>query len=437
MCVEKPARQAASTDSAIPAPRRKRAVTERLHVFTPAPAAVAARSAVPRSEASAAPRTQAAVVAEPKRQQVTPPVSPAARKDIEKARTLPLAEARQPALGLARTQPLAVVSGPASSAAPQPRRVRPVAPLPEKSPVAAKPIEPIRPVPAPVKPITAAPASVKVSAPAVSAGILPPTSSVDDGWNQGRKRSRASERRPLRPLKVAEGTQPGVSKPTMSVPKAAGKGALKAPPAARPSERARLAEGSLPPPPTAPGKPLPSLFSVIDRKKPETQAADSSRLPGLPPPPPARPIIGPKKAVTTVVAAASLGSAQMAIAATRQTGQQSVVPAPAAQMLDDDDVEELEEIEEDLPDFVPSAPVVASILMTAKSAAPTPLFDAPRVVAMPPQAISFSAAERAFFAAGEEMDTIDMETEQETFDDLPGIERPSFWSRLKNRASAG
>ncbi len=349
-------------------------------------------------------------------------MSPEARKELEKARTLPIAEARQSALGLAKTQPLAAVG----DAAGQPRRVRPVAPLPERSPVAAKPVEPIKPPPKPVaavKPI-AKPASVQVSAPAVSAGILPP---VDEGWNQGRKRSRAGEPRSLRPLKVAEGTQPGVAKPKMEAPKAAGKGAVK------PTERVRVAEGSLPPPPTA-SKPLPSLFSVIDRKKPEVQSAEPSRLPGLPPPPAPRPSIGPKKAVTTVVAAASLGSAQMAIAA-RKSEQHSVVPPPAAMMLDDEDVEELEEIEDDLPDFVPTGAAVAGMIMSARSAAPTPLFDAPRAVAMPPQATSFSAAERAFFAAGEEMDTLDMDPE--TFDDLPGIERPSFWSRLKNRASAG
>src|SRR6185503_729515 len=136
--------------------------------------------------------------------------------------------------------------------------------------------------------------SVQVSAPAVRAGIMP--TAVDDGWTSGRKRSR--EVRLLRPLKVAEGTQPGVAKPTMDVPKAAGKSAVKAP-AAKPVERARLAEGSLPPPPTS-GKPLPSLFSVIDRKKPEKQSKEPSHLPGLPPPPAARPSIGPKKAVSTV-----------------------------------------------------------------------------------------------------------------------------------------
>ena len=365
------------------------------------------------------------------------PVSPDARKELEKARTLPIARRDSP-LGLARTQPIPAMSEPA-----QPRRVRPVAPLPEKTVAAIPATAPAKPVVEPPKPavrlVEPAPAALKqtisvpVSAPAVRAGILP--AAVDDGWTSGRKRGR--DVRPLRALKLAEGTQPGVAKPTMDVPRAAGKSAVKPPAAAKPAERARLAEGSLPPPPTS-GKPLPSLFSVIDRKKPEPQSAEPSRLPGLPPPPAARPSIGPKKAVSTVVAAASIGSAQMAIAATRQTRQDSVVPPPAEMMLDDDDVEELEEVEEDLPDFVPSGATVAGILMNAKSAAaPTPLFDAPRAVAMPPQATSFSAAERAFFAAGEEMDTLDMDGEQDTFDDLPGIERPGFWSRLKNRAQAG
>ncbi len=416
----------------------------------------------------AAARAQAAAPAEPKRLQVAPEGAAQARQTLEQAKTLPLAEARQAALGLAKTQPLAAVAE--SPAAQQPRRVRPVAPLPTK-PIAAvaKPIAPIaavappaaRPIAAaPVRPVASitpialakpaapapAPAPVQVSAPAVRAGIMASTP-VDDGWSQGRKRSRGEPARPLRPLKVAEGTQPGVSKPAApaaAAPKAGGKHATLAratAPAVKAVavERPKLAEGSIPPPPaTTTGKPLPSLFSVIDAKKPESQSAGSSKLPGLPPPPPARPSIGPKKAVSTVVAAASLGSAQMAIAATRQTGQHSLVPQPA-QMLLDDEFEEIEEIEPDLPDFVPSSSQVAGMLMRAKSnSSPTPLFDAPpRAVAMPPAAHQFSAAEAAFFAAGEEMDTIDMEPGEDSFDDLPGIERPSFWSRLKNRASAG
>jgi len=264
----------------------------------------------------------------------------------------------------------------------------------------------------------------------VTAGILP-ASKVDDGWSQGRKRSRPEPASPIRPLKVAEGTQPGVNKTTAARPTPAVP-AIKAVPAARPM----LAEGSIPPPAVASGKPLPSLFSVIDRKPQAAPASSSSRLPGLPPPAPSRPSSGPKKAMSTVVAAASLGSAQMAIAQTRQTGEHALVPPPA-QMLLEEDIEEIEEIEPDLPDFVPTATEAAGMIMRARSVS-APLFDAPpRKVAMPPAATSFSAAEAAFFAAGEEMDTIDMDTEQETFEDLPGIERPSFWSRLKNRASAG
>ncbi|HEU5058902.1 MAG TPA: hypothetical protein VFU21_20355 [Kofleriaceae bacterium] len=321
--------------------------------------------------------------------------------------------------------------------------MRPVAQLPFKPVPAAKPIAPVAqprsfgPTSKPTTIVAPAPAPARVAAPAVTARIMPGASKVDDGWSQGRKRNRPEPASPLRPLKVAEGTQPGVNKPATSAPRAAGKHAAAAGPSvpaikAVPAERPKLAEGSIPPPAAAApasGKPLPSLFSVIDRK-PQAAAAPSSKLPGLPPPPTARPSIGPKKAVSTVVAAASLGSAQMAIAATRQTGEH-VVPPPA-QMLLEEEIEEIEDFEE-MPDFVPVAPVVARA-----AAAPTPLFDAPpRHMAMPPAATSFSAAEAAFFAAGEEMDTIDMETEQETFDDLPGIERPSFWSRLKNRASAG
>lgn len=397
-----------------------------------------------------------------------------ARQELEKAKTLPIAEARQGALGLAKTQPLVAVE----PAAAQPRRVRPVAALPSRptTPLAvvkpiAEPVKPIaqpakpilqsvKPIAEPMKPITQAakpvlsavepvavarpveqpaPApSVQVSPPAVTARIVPDTS-VDDGWSQGRKRRREPVRA-LRPLKLAEGTQPGMAKAALPspAPKAAGKhAATPSAPAVKavPAERSKLAEGSIPPPTT--GKPLPSLFSVIDRKTPEPQsAAPPGRLPGLPPPPPARPSIGPKKAVSTVVAAASLGSAQMGIAATRQTGQHSLVPQPAHVLLDDE-IEEIEEIEPDLPDFVPSGSEVAGMLMRARTS-PTPLFDPPPTAArMPAGATSFSAAEAAFFAAGEEMDTLDLDPEQETFEDLPGIERPSFWSRLKNRASAG
>lgn len=446
MCVEKPGRQAQSTESSTAAPRRKRATTERLHVFTPATPAVVQPAAV---RPLAAPRSLETSASEPKRPQVASAASAdPSREALEKAKTLPIGEARKSVLGLAKTQPLEPVEP-----VPSPRRVRPVAQLPSRfgetpsKPIArvavvARPApEPVKPV-APVavaKPITLAPVparTVQVSGPSVTAGMLP-TTQVDDGWSQGRKRGRAEPASPRQPLKLAEGTQPGVNKPVLpAAPRAAGKHAVAARPAA---ERANLAEGSIPPPTAASGRPLPSLFSVIDRKKPAPQAASSSRLPGLPPPPPARPGIGPKKAVSTVVAAASLGSAHMAIAATRQTGEYAMVPPPA-QMLLDDEVEEIEEIEPDLPDFVPSSAEVAGMLMRARpSPAPvTPLFDAPpRHVAAPPSATSFSAAEAAFFAAGEEMDTLDLEPGQESFDDLPGIERPSFWSRLKNRASAG
>ena len=384
---------------------------------------------------------------EPKRLQVASQASAdESRQALEKAKTLPLAEARQAALGLAKTQPLAPVVEPPRPA--QPRRVRPVAQLPFKPVAEAKPIAPAATsITKKTAPVAVPAPSVRVAAPAVTAGIVPRKvavvdSKVDDGWSQGRKRSRVEPASPLRPIKVAEGTQPGVNK-AASAPRPAGKQAVPAPAAARPavkpaaSERANLAEGSIPPP-AAPssGKPLPSLFSVIDRKKPEPNAAASSRLPGLPPPPPSRPSIGPKKAVSTVVAAASLGSAHMAIAQARQTGEHSMVPPPA-QMLLDDEVEEIHEVD-DLPDFVPSAPEVAGILMRARTSNPAPLFDAPpRQMQMPHHATSFSAAEAAFFAAGEEMDTIDMDSEQETFEDLPGVERQSFWSRLKNRASAG
>ena len=445
MCVEKPARQAQSTEPTTAAPRRKRAVTERLHVFTPATAAAVSPVA---ARPSAISRALGTSTSEPKRLQVAAPASAdESRQALEKAKTLPLAEARQAAIGLAKTQPLAPVVEPARPA--QPRRVRPVAQLPFRPLAEPKPIAPAA-TPITVKPApVAVPApSTRVAAPAVTAGIVPRktaavASPVDDGWSQGRKR-RVEPASPLRPIKLAEGTQPGVNKPalTAAVPRPAGKQAVPAP-AARPamkpalSERAKLAEGSIPPP-AAPssGKPLPSLFSVIDPKKPDASAASSSRLPGLPPPPPSRPSIGPKKAVSTVVAAASLGSAHLAIAATRQTGEHAMVPPPA-QMLLDDEVEEIHEID-DLPDFVPSGAEAAGMLMRARTSNPAPLFDAPpRQVAMPHHATSFSAAEAAFFAAGEEMDTIDMDTEQETFEDLPGVERQSFWSRLKNRASAG
>ena len=449
MCVDKPARLGHSTEPSTEAPRRKRATTERLHVFTPAQAA-AITPAVSRPQAQ--PRALATSPAEPKRPQVASAVSgDYARQALEKAKTLPIAEARKSALGLAKTQPLSAI--PAEKAAepkaatPQPRRVRPVAQLPFKPVAEAKPIAPVAVAVKPIemkaiemkpiemrplaKPLVPAPAA-RVTAPAVTAGILA-ASKVDDGWSQGRKR-RSEPAAPVRAIKVAEGTQPGVNKATAARPTVPAIKAMLA-------ERPKLAEGSIAPPPAAASnRPLPSLFSVIDRKPQVAAAGSSSKLPGLPPPAPSRPSIGPKKAVSTVVAAASLGTAPMAIAQARQTGQHALVPPPA-QMLLEEDIEEIEEIEPDLPDFVPTASQAAGMIMRARSApapAPAPLFDAaPRHMAMPPAATSFSAAEAAFFAAGEEMDTIDTDGEQETFDDLPGIERPGFWSRLKNRASAG
>jgi hypothetical protein len=440
MCVDKPARLGHSTEPSSEAPRRKRATTERLHVFTPAQAA-AITSAV--SSPQAQPRAMATSPAEPKRPQVASAVSgDDGRQALEKAKTLPIAEARKSALGLARTQPLSAIPT-EKAAAPQPRRVRPVAQLPFKPVVEAKPIAPVAAAVKPIemKPIVMKPLATRplvpgpaarVTAPAVTAGILP-ASKVDEGWSQGRKRSRVEPAAPVRPIKVAEGTQPGVNKTTADRPTVPAIKAMLA-------ERPKLAEGSIAPPPAAASnRPLPSLFSVIDRKPEAAAAGSSSRLPGLPPPAPSRPSIGPKKAVSTVVAAASLGAAPMAIAQARQTGQHALVPQPA-QMLLEEEIEEIEEVEPDLPDFVPTASQTAGMIMRARSApatAPAPLFDAPpRHVAMPPAATSFSAAEAAFFAAGEEMDTID-DSEQETFDDLPGIERPGFWSRLKNRANAG
>lgn len=425
MCVEKPIRQANSTEAPDVAPRRKRAVTERLHVFTPA-------TSQPPVAASAAIRGPAAAVAEPKKQQVAVGSSAGARQTLEKARTLPLAEAR---LGLAKTQPIASIVAPPAR---EPRRIRPVAPLPTRATAPAAPavkpegsvaieVKPA-PIPVPVRPV----ASAQVTAPTVRAQVTLPAAQIDQGWSQGRKRSRVESGKPLRPLKMAEGTQPGVEKKKLSsVPQTvrpAGKSGVP-----RPIERATLARGSVPPPTT--GKPLPSLFSIIDSKKPEPQSSPSGRLPGLPPPSPAaRPSTGPKKAVSSVVAAASLGAAPMAIAATRQTGEHSLVPPPVAVLLDDE-IEEIEEIEPDLPDFVATGAEAAGMLSIARGKS-APLFDAPpRRFAAP--AMQLSAAEAAFFAAGDELDTLEMEPGDDSFDDLPAVERPSFWSRLKNRASAG
>jgi hypothetical protein len=420
MCVEKPIRQANSTEAPDVAPRRKRAVTERLHVFTPA-------TSQPPVAVSAPVRGPAAAVAEPKKQQVAVGSSAGARQTLEKARTLPLAEAR---LGLAKTQPIASVVAPVARG---PRRIRPVAPLPTRgtAPVApaVKPegsvaieVKPA-PIPVPVRPT----ASAQVTAPTARAQVTLPAAQIDQGWSQGRKRSRVEPGKPLRPLKMAEGTQPGVEKKKLSSVPAAGKNAVP-----RPTERPALARGSVPPPTT--GKPLPSLFSIIDSKKPEPQSSSSGRLPGLPPPSPPRTSIGSKKAVSSVVAAASLGAAPMSIAATRQTGEHSLVPPPVAVLLDDE-IEEIEEIEPDLPDFVATGAEAAGMLSIARSKS-APLFDAPpRRFAAP--AMQLSAAEAAFFAAGDELDTLEMEPGDDSFDDLPAVERPSFWSRLKNRASAG
>src|SRR5687768_17072569 len=107
MCVEKPGRPALSTESSAAQPRRKRAVTERLHVFTPStPARLEPMAARP----VAAPRALVTPAAEPKRPQVaSAPSALEARQELEKAKTLPIAEARRGPLGLAKTQPLAAV----------------------------------------------------------------------------------------------------------------------------------------------------------------------------------------------------------------------------------------------------------------------------------------------------------------------------------------
>jgi hypothetical protein len=50
----------------------------------------------------------------------------------------------------------------------------------------------------------------------------------------------------------------------------------------------------------------------------------------------------------------------------------------------------------------------------------------------------FSAAENAFFAAGEEIAQSEYDEEydlasEDNFDDLPTGDRPGFWSRLRRR----
>jgi hypothetical protein len=367
-------RQAHSEPTAT-APRRKRAVTERLHVFPPDPQRPAAAAAAPPG--------------------------PAARKPLRVTALLPLRSTRDKNASLDDSWG-ETPARPAQGTAPSVARPAPLpVPAPKVTPVAERPLAPIAkltprqvaPIAKPVAPIAkpVAPIAKLAPVPRQSAPISVPAPKVQAS--------------PLKPL-------------------------------------ARPAVGSNPPPVS--DKPLPSLLSVIDRPKATAPMTSvRSRLPGLPPPAPARPLIGKTTAAASVVAA-SLTASPMAIASSRQTGPQSRVPAPAEVLLDDE-IEELD-LEPDLPEAA-NGPEVAQMLAFAKTASmavPPPFsvrVESSSVSARPiPDTVQmaaqqFSDAEAAFFAAGDELDTVDMMPD-DVFDDLPAIDRPGFWSRLKSRANA-
>jgi hypothetical protein len=54
--------------------------------------------------------------------------------------------------------------------------------------------------------------------------------------------------------------------------------------------------------------------------------------------------------------------------------------------------------------------------------------------APPPASLQLSAAERAFFAAGDQLESADVS--EETFDDRPATPRSGFWSRMTGKQAS-
>ena len=320
----------------------------------------------------------------------------------------------------AKTEPLKVEAKPAP--APVKVEAKPAPVKIEAKPVAKVELKPLRPL-APLKPLESKPlpslrpigtrpmeAQKPIEAPKPAAILAKPI----EAPKPAPKPEPTKPIAPLKPILAAElPPLPAVKLPGM------------------PPAKARLAEGSMPPPmsQSSASKPLPSLFSVIDRKRP-AQAAAAPRAAA----PRAHDMSRPKVAARGVAGALTAVAPRASAAPPAAAPSQSAVMAKQAAELDEPDYIPLT-ADDLIEDAVPELLAQDDFIPMNLAVTPAPLPSPPRVGHG--SGVSFSALEESFFAAGEELDTgEEAALEPETFDDLPPVERAGFWSRLRANASA-
>jgi hypothetical protein len=419
MCVEKPTRQdvtplaAEESASASLRPRRARRATAPLFVFAPAAK-----------------------------------VAPAAKAPVKTPASLPRLEVQPEGTGV----------GPA----PTPRTARKPALIVEDAGcepargIARKPRKPARPAvakPAALAALVAATKPAAVGKPAVAAVAAKPAAPV--------------AAKPAAPV-AAKLAKPA-SAPTKVVPPVVAKPVA----SSRPAARGKLARGSMSPPATS--KPLPSLSNARARRRTGESSLASLKPRG-------------KSAVLSspIVSAKASAAASAAKFIASFAGPQTVrptVPRPPAMLLEDELDSEMEELggPVDMDDFmaarepvaappaaeaprpaavaaprpaavaaprpaavaVPSPPAVvvaAPVAAAATAGAVEALFDLPieedfaPAPPPPPSSLQLSAAERAFFAAGDQLESSDVQ--EDTFDDLPATPRSGFWSRITGKQAS-
>ncbi|HUS68293.1 MAG TPA: hypothetical protein VMZ28_27350, partial [Kofleriaceae bacterium] len=295
--------------------------------------------------------------------------------------------------------PAAVEAGPITAPAPQPERPK----LKSVTSIAAamsgrvtRPIDAVKPAPAKVeaKPAPVAPAPVKAEVkPAplkVELKPLRPLAPLKPIENKPLPSLRPIGTRPMEaqkpaprpaPVKAIAPLKPILAAELPPLPQVKLPGM---PPAqARATTSGRLAEGSIPPPMSqaTASKPLPSLFSVIDRKRPA-------------------PVASPRpKVVARVVAGALTAVAPLASAAPQPAApSQSDVMAKQAVELDEPDYIPLT-AEDLIEDAVPELLAQEDFIPMDMAVLPAPLPPVPRVGHG--SGATFSALEESFFAAGE------------------------------------
>ncbi len=389
---------AAATPAATPAPAPAR---PKLGSVTSIAASMSGRVTRPIETAKTVPmKVEAKPAPAPVKVEAKPAPAPV------KVEAKPAAPAAKPAAPAAKVEhkPLAPLRPIESRPLPALRSLAPLKPieakpLPALRPLGTKPVEVQKPIEAPkpapiaVKPIEAA-KPIETPKPELKKPIAP-----------------------LKPILAAElPPLPAVKLPGM-------------PPARR------LAEGSIAPPTSqsqsSASKPLPSLFSVIDRKK---------QVASVPAAAPRALDLSRPKVAARVVAASITAATPLAMGSTVQK-----MPAPEPQVpsvmvareaVENDEPDYIQLSSDDLiEDVVPELLSIPDFVPAEAATLPAPLPPAPRVGLG--SAASFSDLEESFFAAGEQLDTGEQDAlEPESFDDLPPVERLGFWSRLRAGASA-